>query len=77
MSIRTSPNTESNRRYVRTPDAAARLGCAAQTLERWRIEGGGPPFVKLSPKIVVYDLVDLDSWADARKVSSTSEAPTP
>jgi hypothetical protein len=60
-------------RYLRTPGAAIHIGAAAQTLERWRIEGIGPPFVRLSPKLVVYDLADLDAWCAARKVSSTSE----
>jgi predicted DNA-binding transcriptional regulator AlpA len=59
-------------RYLRTPAAAARLGAAAQTLERWRIEGSGPPFVRLSSKLVTYDVEDLDAWCAARKVTSTS-----
>jgi hypothetical protein len=61
------------RRYLRTPAAAVRLSAAPQTLERWRVEGSGPPFVRLSAKLVVYDVVDLDAWCESRKVSSTSE----
>jgi predicted DNA-binding transcriptional regulator AlpA len=60
------------RRYLRTPAAAEHIGAAAQTLERWRIEGNGPPFVRLSSKLVVYDVEDLDAWCAARKVTSTS-----
>jgi predicted DNA-binding transcriptional regulator AlpA len=64
---------EEPRALLRTPDAAKRLGCAKQTLERWRTEGVGPKFVRLSPKIVAYDPSDLAAFVEARKVSSTSE----
>jgi hypothetical protein len=64
---------ESSKRYVRTPGAAKRLDAAPQTLERWRCEGSGPPFIRLTPKLIVYDLDDLDAWCLSRKVSSTSE----
>jgi hypothetical protein len=60
------------RHYLRSPAAAAFLGAATQTLERWRVEGCGPPFIKLSNKLVVYDPRDLVALAEARKVSSTS-----
>jgi predicted DNA-binding transcriptional regulator AlpA len=76
MSIQTRPRAEQqSKRYLRTPAAAERLGCAAQTMERWRVEGSGPPFVKLTNKLVVYDLDDLDGWCEARKRTSTSEPP--
>ena len=38
------------------------------------LKGGGPRFAKLA-SVVVYDIDDLDSWAAARKVRSTSERP--
>jgi predicted DNA-binding transcriptional regulator AlpA len=61
---------------LRTPDAAKRLGCAPQTLERWRTEGAGPRFVRLSPKLVAYDPVDLAAFVEARKAQSTGEPKT-
>jgi predicted DNA-binding transcriptional regulator AlpA len=66
---------DDRKRYVRTPEAAAFLGAATQTLERWRTEGCGPPFVKLSNKLIVYDRADLVRFCETRKVSSTSERP--
>ena len=72
--MRNAQRTAETRRYLRTPAAATRISAAPQTLERWRTEGSGPPFVRLSPKLVVYDVQDLDAWCDSRKVTSTSEA---
>lgn len=72
MPTHTRP-TSGSKQYVRTRAAAKRLSAAEQTLERWRTQGVGPPFIRLSPKLVVYDIDDLDAWCAARKVTSTSE----
>lgn len=60
-------------KYVRTDNAARILGIGKSTLEKLRLTGGGPSFRKLG-KIVVYRIEDLEAWAEARAVSSTSEA---
>jgi predicted DNA-binding transcriptional regulator AlpA len=64
-----SPKTESRR--MRTPVAAAWLGVSKSFLEKLRLPGDGPRFAKLG-KIIVYEDVDLDAWAQARKRDSTS-----
>jgi predicted DNA-binding transcriptional regulator AlpA len=61
--------------YLTTTEAAARLGLAPRTLERWRWAGTGPRFRKLGGA-VRYVPSDLNSWADAATRSSTS-APGP
>ena len=53
--------------------AAIRMGLAKQTLARWRVEGKGPPFIKLSGNRVAYRASDVDAWLDNRLVHSTSE----
>jgi hypothetical protein len=57
-----------------TDAAAAHLGISSRTLEKWRLTGDGPPYIKLGRR-VVYDLQDLDAWAVARRRQSTSDAP--
>jgi hypothetical protein len=59
--------------FLQTPDAAARLGLAASTLEKMRVRGNGPPYLRLSPRRVVYDADRLDAWAKGREFTSTSE----
>jgi hypothetical protein len=53
-------------------DAAKYIGVAPQTLNRWRVEGFGPHFLKLGAR-VLYDQRDLDRWLDANRFRSTSE----
>jgi len=58
--------------YLRTPEAALFLRISASSLEKLRVTGGGPRYMKLG-KIVVYSQTDLAAWADARIRTSTSE----
>lgn len=44
-----------------------------QTLAKWRVEGGAPPFIKVG-RLVKYDPADVRQWLNSRKVASTSEA---
>jgi len=63
----------SERACLRTADAARYVGLSASTLEKMRIFGGGPPYSKAGPKIVVYRVVDLEEWLKARRRTSTSD----
>jgi predicted DNA-binding transcriptional regulator AlpA len=58
---------------LRTPQAAAYVGLAASTLEKFRLSGKGPVYEKAGPKIVVYRVEDLDAWLTARRRTSTSD----
>jgi predicted DNA-binding transcriptional regulator AlpA len=53
-------------------DAARRLLLSPRTLERYRVAGNGPRYVKMS-RSVRYREADLESWIAARVVQSTSE----
>jgi len=56
-----------------TEQAAARCGLSPRTLEKLRITGGGPPFLKLG-RSVRYDPADLDEWIASARRRSTSDA---
>jgi hypothetical protein len=52
---------------------AEKLGDTSErTLERWRVEGTGPPFVKAGRK-VLYRPEDVEQWLLASRRHSTSE----
>lgn len=53
-------------------DAAKVLGLSTYTLQKYRVTGGGPAFMKLG-RAVRYDPRDLEEWKAARRVRSTSE----
>jgi hypothetical protein len=59
-------------KYTDTRGAAAHLACSASYLEKCRVTGAGPRFLKIG-KAVRYRLADLDAFAEARAHGSTSE----
>ena len=60
-------------RIIRTRDAARYLGLAESTLEKWRISGGGPRWVRLGLRAVGYPLPDLDDFTNRNYRRSTSD----
>ncbi len=71
MRVEHSPSKHTPK--LRPPAAAEFLGLSASTLAKMRLRGDGPIYSKAGPRIVVYDLADLESWLTARKRSSTSD----
>ena len=59
-------------RKLRTADAAGYCGMAKSTLEKLRVTGGGPPYLKIG-RTVVYNVADLDEWLATKRRSSTSD----
>ena len=59
-------------RRVTTVEAAAYCGSTKSTVEKLRVYGGGPAFIKIGSR-VVYDVADLDAWLSARRRLSTSD----
>ena len=58
--------------YLSTPQTAAILGLSARTLDRYRINGAGPPFYKFGQR-VRYARTDVDDWVRASRRFSTSD----
>ena len=80
MTITTRPTTATNapepRRYLNSAEAARILRLSARTLERMRVEGSGPKYLKAGRGTrarVLYRPADLDSWLESRTFNSTSE----
>ena len=63
----------SNPKHIRRKQAAEYLAVWQSYLEKAAVTGNGPPFLRLSPRLVVYDIDDLDVWAASHRVRSTSE----
>jgi predicted DNA-binding transcriptional regulator AlpA len=64
-------------RIFRTRDAARYLGLAESTLEKWRVFGGGPRWVRLGRRAVGYPLSDLDDFTSRNYRRSTSDEGSP
>jgi len=70
MSDRTT--IASARRYLTNDEAAEFLRLSPRTLEKHRVLGSGPSFRKFGRR-VLYAITDLETWADARTFSMTSD----
>lgn len=50
-----------------SPQALAeRLGVSLRTVERWRISGEGPPFLRAGGRRVLYRVSDVERWEAGR-----------
>lgn len=57
-----------------THQAAQYLRLGPSTLEKWRVFGTGPIFIKLGTRRIGYLRSDLEAWLAARpRLSSTSQ----
>ena len=57
---------------LHTPQEVAAMLCISErTLERWRIVGDGPTFIKVGPKKVRYAAGDVANFVASRAKAST------
>lgn len=56
---------------LETEPAAEYVGSKKKTLEKLRVVGGGPAYIKHGRR-VVYQVSDLDAWIDQHRRTSTS-----
>jgi hypothetical protein len=62
---------EANARHLDQHDLAARWRMSVRTLERWRSQRQGPPFLKLGGRIV-YALSDVEAFEQARRQETST-----
>jgi predicted DNA-binding transcriptional regulator AlpA len=62
-----------HRTLVDVKRAAAAIGLSHHTLNTMRVRGGGPPFIRVGARRVMYSLADISAWLDGRTRTSTSE----
>lgn len=67
------PHPEPVLAYLDTPRAAELLGVSRQRLEKLRITGFGPKFVKVG-RLVRYRRSDLDEWLRSRERRNTYQS---
>lgn len=59
-------------RFLRSAQCAELLGVSRSHLERMRYEGTGPRYTKISKKVILYSLADVEAW-----VAEHRSAPEP
>lgn len=66
------PKSQAATRRLGVSAAAAYVGASKSFMDKARLNGNGPVFLKLGKK-VLYDLGDLDAWLACRRRRSTSD----
>lgn len=69
-SIAPAPNE-----FLVVKEAAALLHVSKSFLDKLRVNGGGPEFIRLGARKVLYRRQDLENWARSRRFESTSQYP--
>ena len=67
-----APRKPTGRVYLDTIGAAEMIGISHKTMEKWRWQGGGPPYIKMGGG-VRYDPSDLEEWVRTRRRRHTSD----
>ena len=62
----------SESRKLSTTEAAAYAGLAKSTLEKLRLTGYGPIYLKVARR-VLYDVRDIEAWLTKHRCTSTSD----
>lgn len=68
---RTPPEIQPSRslQKLRSRDVESEFGIPPQTQANWRCAGKGPPYIRLSSRMIVYDRADLERYFADRKVT--------
>ena len=59
--------------FMTADEAATYLRLSKSTLAKLRLYGGGPIFIRVSGRKIVYQRDELDAWMRAREHRSTAE----
>jgi predicted DNA-binding transcriptional regulator AlpA len=61
--------------WMTTAQCARYRNCSESTLNKERVAGTGPPFLKIRGRMVRYDRRVVDEWLQAQTRCSTSDPP--
>jgi len=64
---------EGEERFLTPKEAAAYLRVSKSYLDKLRVYGGGPKFLRFGKRKILYRKSDLDFWAAQHRFGSTSE----
>ncbi|MFT8243261.1 helix-turn-helix transcriptional regulator [Roseomonas sp. BN140053] len=58
--------TADTKRYLDEGAEAQRIEVSRRTLQRWRAEGNGPPYIRAGLRRILYDPTKTDEWLASR-----------
>ncbi len=60
-------------RLLSEKELSQATGFSVRTLQSWRGRGGGPPFIRVSPRCIRYRRSEVEAWLEERARRSTSD----
>jgi excisionase family DNA binding protein len=66
MTTESVTSTKFSEEFLTDAQLCALLHCDDRTTLRWRNDGGGPQFVRVGPRRVLYRRSDVEAWLTAR-----------
>jgi predicted DNA-binding transcriptional regulator AlpA len=62
--------------WYTTEDVADLIGVDSSTLRRWRTSTPlqGPPFVRLTSRVTMYSVPDVEAWLSSRRIDPSAAA---
>ncbi|MBP0445020.1 hypothetical protein J8J14_09530 [Roseomonas sp. SSH11] len=58
--------TAQTKQYLDEAAEARRINVSPRTLQRWRADGNGPPYIRVGARRVAYDPQKTDEWLASR-----------
>jgi len=67
------PPPKNEEGFLSTKESATYLCVSKSYLDKLRVYGGGPQFLRFGRRKILYPVADLNRWANAHQFRSTSE----
>lgn len=59
------------KQYLTIEELAERWSMSPRTLANWRYAGKGLPYLKMSNKVILYDMLDVKNYEQKHRVAVT------
>ena len=60
-----------SKKFFTVDELAKRWSMSPRTLNNWRYSGKGLPYIKMTNKVILYDVNDVESYETEHRVTNT------
>ena len=59
------------KKFYTVSELAERWAMSPRTLNNWRYSGKGLPYIKMTNKVILYDVADVETYEQEHRVAAT------